>query len=89
MDAFKEIKKNLITTIKNVTDKRIKKFAPDVTKQGRITAIEGNGYYTVAINGQEYPNIICCCDIAFEVNDAVWVTVPQNVWIHKFIAGRR
>lgn len=89
MDAFTEIKKSLLTTIRNVADKRIKKFAPDVTKQGRVTVVEGNGLYTVAINGQEYSGLICACNIALAVNDAVWVTVPQNVWMHKFIAGRR
>lgn len=61
----------------------------DITRQGRIAAVEENNKYTVVIAGAEYNGISCCCDITLNVNDAVWVTIPQGQWAHKFIVGRR
>lgn len=80
--------KALIDGIKYINQSQPSSY--DKTYTGTITKVTKNSdslYYSVKINGVEYPNIISQIPNTLVLGQSVKVTVPQNQYSQMYISG--
>jgi len=78
----------LSTEIQKVVKRFLNTANYDKTVAGIITAVVDDYKYKVKIK-EEIFTIPSSLDITFKINEAVWVTIPQNNMRNKYISGRR
>lgn len=80
----------LAAQIYKVALKAVAKASYDKTYPARIKRVinSGGGKYEVDLLGDSYV-VYSNNDMTYSLNEAVWVTAPQNKFNDKYISGRR
>ena len=85
-----DIHKLFTDAIKNYLSEYLRNNKIDRTILGKIKTSLGSGNYTVEINGEN--ETIHAMDSAlktYNINDIVWVLIPQGNYSDKFILGKK
>ena len=78
----------LSAQIQKVAQRLVDNAGYDKTVAGIISQVLGNHKYKVKIKNEEYV-LPSSTDDIYNINEAVWVCIPQNNLNNKFISGRR